>query len=94
MQENGFTPRTGICHRLFTSAERIIQIGAVATNIMQGRTMGEIGSNPTARSANRDPDAIIFAQKDDRHGQMLIRRPACRVECALRCRMIGRRIAE
>ena len=94
MQENGFTPRTGERDRLFASAQRIIQIGAVATNIMQGRTIGEIGRNPTAWGAHRDPDAIIFAQKNDRHGQMLIRRPTCRVKCTLRCRMIGGRIAE
>jgi len=94
MQEYGPAPRTRICNGFVAATQSIIQVRPVAGNIFQRGAMREVGRYPPAGRPHRNADAIILTQEDDGHGQMLIRSPAGGVKRALRCGMVGRRIAE
>ncbi|SBV34885.1 protein of unknown function [uncultured Sphingopyxis sp.] len=70
------------------------EVGAVAFDIVEPRAVAELRLDPAGRGARRNADAIVFAKEDQRHGRALERRPARRVERALRGRMVRRRVAE
>ena len=94
VQEYRFATTTRIGNGFFTTAHRIEHVDPVALDIVQRWAVGEIRLYPTTWRAHRNADAIILAQEDQRHGQVLVSRPASRVDCTLRRRMVGRRVAK
>ncbi len=94
VQKYRSAPRTGIGNRLLATAQRIVQIRAIALDIMQCGALREIRFDPAAGCAHRNAYAIILAQENYRHRQMLISRPTGRIKRALRGRMVRRGITE
>ena len=94
VQKNRLASRAGIGHRFCASAQGIVQVRAIAADIMQRWSLREIRRDPPARRTYLNTDAVILTQEDYWHRQMLIGGPAGGVECALRCGMICRRITK
>ena len=94
MQEGRFTAFADIFRRFLRDAEGLVDIQPVAAEISKARAAAEIGRDPACRCLGGNADAIVFADPQQRHRDILIRSPACRVDRALRGRMIGRCIAK
>ena len=55
---------------------------------------GQRPRHPSLRRRNADPEAVVLADEEQRHGQVLVRCVARRVQRGLRGRVIQRRVTE
>ena len=94
MQEDRLPARPHPLDRLARAIVELHRIGARGAEVTQPGSIAVARGDPPARGSDADPDAVVFADEQQRHGQALKRRPARRVDCADCGRMVGRCIAE
>ncbi len=89
------TPRlTHPVRQVTCGGERSCRIVTVGRLVAKGGAARERVRDPPGRRRNADPDPVVLADEEQRHGQMLVCRVGRRVERGLGGRVVQRCVAE
>ena len=94
MQEGGRPVVAHVMRGLGRHGKGLVDVEPVSGEVTQSGPGRKPRRDPAARGLGGNPDAIVFADKQQRQRDRLIRGPARGVEGPLRGRMVGRSIAE